>query len=250
MERRNTRRDPSGRPPTPGWPRSTTSPAPASPRQPRPRWPATRGRRTRCSGTGSGAGARSAASPIRSTPARRRWPPTWPSGPRPASSRPCRPRRRRIAAAARSAGRADPTKTPLVADTLRGIARQHAAVPEAAPRQAAALDYAPALDLMRAAGRPHQVNRLQVLAATSSRIIGGRAADDSVPSRSRLQRSDLRDDLREVARQPVDVVRVVVDKAHRPRRVRVADGDIVHPNASDRFDGNRAEPHQNTAARL
>lgn len=35
-----------------------------------------------------------------------------------------------------------------VADTLRGIARQHAAVPEAgAPRQAAALDYATALDL-------------------------------------------------------------------------------------------------------
>ena len=41
-----------------------------------------------------------------------------------------------IAAAARSAGRADPTKTPLVADTLRGIARQHAAVPAAAARQA------------------------------------------------------------------------------------------------------------------
>jgi len=49
-------------------------------------------------------------------------------------------RRPRIAAAARSAGRADPTKTPLVADTLRGIARQHAAAPEAAPRLAAALD--------------------------------------------------------------------------------------------------------------
>ena len=48
--------------------------------------------------------------------------------------------------------------------------------------------------------------------ATSSRIIGGRAADDSVPPRSRLQRSDLRDDLREIARQPVDVVRVVVVK--------------------------------------
>ena len=37
-------------------------------------------------------------------------------------------------AAARSAGRADPTKMPLVADTLRGIVRQHAAVPDAAPR--------------------------------------------------------------------------------------------------------------------
>ena len=64
-----------------------------------------------------------------------------------------------IAAAARAAGRADPTKTPLVADTLRGIARQHAAVPEAAPRQAAALDYATALDLMRAAGRPQRRGR-------------------------------------------------------------------------------------------
>ena len=64
-----------------------------------------------------------------------------------------------ISAAARSAGRADPTKTPLVADTLRGIARQHAAVPEAAPRQAAALDYATALDLMRAAGRPQRRGR-------------------------------------------------------------------------------------------
>ena len=48
---------------------------------------------------------------------------------------------------------------PLVADTLRGIARQHAAVPEAAPRQAAALDYATALDLMRAAARPQRRGR-------------------------------------------------------------------------------------------
>ena len=64
-----------------------------------------------------------------------------------------------IAAAARAAGRADPTKAPLVADTLRGIARQHASAPEAAPRQAAALDYATALDLMRAAGRPQRRGR-------------------------------------------------------------------------------------------
>ena len=39
-----------------------------------------------------------------------------------------------------------------VADTLRGIARQHAAAPAAASRQAAALDYATAIDLMRPAG--------------------------------------------------------------------------------------------------
>ena len=64
-----------------------------------------------------------------------------------------------IAAAARAAGRADPTKTPLVADTLRGIARQHAATAAAAPRQAAALDYATALDLMRAAARPQRRGR-------------------------------------------------------------------------------------------
>ena len=38
----------------------------------------------------------------------------------------------------RPSGGADPTKTPLVSDTLSGIAHQHAAVPEAAPRQAAA----------------------------------------------------------------------------------------------------------------
>lgn len=64
-----------------------------------------------------------------------------------------------IAAASRAAGRADPIKTPLVADTLRGIARQHAAAPEAVPRQAAALDYASALDLMRAASRPQRRGR-------------------------------------------------------------------------------------------
>ena len=64
-----------------------------------------------------------------------------------------------IAAAARAAARADPTKTPLVADTLRGIARQHAATAAAAPRQAAALDYATALDLMRAAAKPQRRGR-------------------------------------------------------------------------------------------
>ena len=64
-----------------------------------------------------------------------------------------------IAAAARAAGRADPTKTPLVADTLRGIARQHAAVPEAAPRQAAALDYQTAVELLQVAARPQRRGR-------------------------------------------------------------------------------------------
>ena len=152
------RRGPAGRPATPRSRRSTTSPAAGSPRRRRPRWPATRGRPTRRSGTGSRLGARSAA-PTRSPPIRRRWPPTSPSGPRPASLSTVQASAAATAAAARSAGRADPTKTPLVADTLRGIARQHAAVPAAAPRQAAALDYATALDLMRAAGRPQRRGR-------------------------------------------------------------------------------------------
>ena len=39
-----------------------------------------------------------------------------------------------IAAACHTAGRPDPTKTPLVADTLRGIARQPGAAPRQAPR--------------------------------------------------------------------------------------------------------------------
>ena len=73
-----------------------------------------------------------------------------------------------IAAAVRAAGRADPTKTPLVADTLRGIARQHAAAPEAAPRQAAALDYATALELMQAAGRPQRRGRGRETPATAA----------------------------------------------------------------------------------
>ena len=56
-----------------------------------------------------------------------------------------------IAAACRAAGRPDPTKTPIVADTLRGIARQHARQPEAAPRQARGLTYDQARELMLAA---------------------------------------------------------------------------------------------------
>ena len=73
-----------------------------------------------------------------------------------------------IAAAARAGGRADPTKAPLVSDTLRGIARQHAAAPEAAPRQTAALDYATALDLMRAAGLPQRRGRGQETPAAAT----------------------------------------------------------------------------------
>ena len=56
-----------------------------------------------------------------------------------------------IAAACRASGRPDPTKTTIVADTLRGIARQHARQPGAAPRQARALTYDHARELMLAA---------------------------------------------------------------------------------------------------
>ena len=73
-----------------------------------------------------------------------------------------------IAAAARAGGWADPTKTPLVDDTLRGIARQHAAVPEEAPRQAAALDYATANELLGAAGRPQRRGRGRETPATAA----------------------------------------------------------------------------------
>ena len=51
---------------------------------------------------------------------------------------------RSVAAACRAAGRPDPTKTPIVADTLRGIARQ----PGAATRQARALTYDQAVELL------------------------------------------------------------------------------------------------------
>ena len=129
--------------------------------------------------------------------------------------------------------------------------RQYAAVPGAAPRQAAALDDAPALDLMRfgrqaAPGQPppagpgrHFVanHRRPRRPMTACRLgLGYEIGSPRRPSRgcSTTGRCGAR------RRR----------KADRPRRVRVADGDIVHPNASDRFDGDRAEPHQDTAAGL
>ena len=59
-----------------------------------------------------------------------------------------------IAAAFRAADLPDPTKTALVGKTLRGVARQHAAEPAAAPRPAAPLGYSAALQLMAAAAHP------------------------------------------------------------------------------------------------
>ena len=54
-----------------------------------------------------------------------------------------RPERSKLATVRSAAGLADPTKTPLVSDTLRAIARQHARQPGATPRQARALTNRP-----------------------------------------------------------------------------------------------------------
>ena len=64
-----------------------------------------------------------------------------------------------IGAAHRAAGAPDPTATPIVRAALRGIARQHAAHPDAAPRQAAALTYDDAIRLMATAERPQPAGR-------------------------------------------------------------------------------------------
>ena len=64
-----------------------------------------------------------------------------------------------IGAAHRAAGQPDPTATPIVRDSMRGIARQHAAHPDAAPRQAAALTYDDAIRLMATAERPQPAGR-------------------------------------------------------------------------------------------
>ena len=74
-----------------------------------------------------------------------------------------------IAAACRAAGRPDPTKTPLVADALRGIARQHAGQPGAAPRQARALTYDQARELMLAARERRRRGRGLESASTAAR---------------------------------------------------------------------------------
>ena len=99
---------------------------------------------------GSSAGARRGR-PRPSRPRRRRSPPTSPGAPSGRSGPRSGARRRRRSPPRRAAGWPDPTKTPLVADTLRGIARQHAQQPGAAPRQARALTYDQVRELMLAA---------------------------------------------------------------------------------------------------
>ena len=127
-----------------------------------------------------------------------------------------------IAAAARAGGRADPTKTPLVSDTLRGIARQHAAAPEAAPRQTAALDYATALDLMRAAGLPQRRGRGQETPAAAAARGRRDAAIVALAFCAGLRRSEIAslvwDDITPTARAGQLRVRVRASKANASGR--------------------------------
>ena len=123
-----------------------------------------------------------------------------------------------IAAAARAAGRADPTKTPLVADTLRGIARQHAAVPEAAPRQAAALDYQTAVELLEVAARPQRRGRGRESPAAAAARGRRDAAIVALAFCAGLRRSEIAalvwDDITPTARAGQLRVRVRTSKAN------------------------------------
>ncbi|MDE0456049.1 MAG: site-specific integrase [Chromatiales bacterium] len=64
-----------------------------------------------------------------------------------------------IGSAFRAANLSDPTRTAVVRDTLSGIARQHAQHPGAAPRQARALEYAAAVQLLATAEQPRPRGR-------------------------------------------------------------------------------------------
>lgn len=64
-----------------------------------------------------------------------------------------------IRAAHEAAGAPDPTSSPAVRETLRGIARQHAERPDAAPRQAVPLSYDDAVALLALARRPVRTGR-------------------------------------------------------------------------------------------
>ena len=93
-----------------------------------------------------------------------------------------------IAAACRAVGRPDPTKTPLVADTLRGIARQYARQSEGAPRQARVLTYDQARELecspsrCRTWGPPRRRSRRRCTSGSRKR---SRASTASSGSRRR-----------------------------------------------------------------
>ena len=127
-----------------------------------------------------------------------------------------------IAAAARAGGRADPTKTPLVSDTLRGIARQHAAVPAAAPRQAAALDYQTAVELLQVAARPQRRGRGRETPAPAAARGRRDAAIVALAFCAGLRRSEIAglvwDDITPTARAGQLRVRVRTSKANAAGR--------------------------------
>ena len=64
-----------------------------------------------------------------------------------------------LRAAYHAARRPDPTKAPIVRDTIAGIARQQAGHPDTAPRKAKALEYATAVQLLTAAEQPRPRGR-------------------------------------------------------------------------------------------
>ena len=74
-----------------------------------------------------------------------------------------------IRAAHRAAGLPDPTGDPSVARACEGVARQHAANPDAAPRQARPLTYDEAVTLLAVAANPAPYGRGVEGAATTAR---------------------------------------------------------------------------------
>ena len=64
-----------------------------------------------------------------------------------------------IRAAHRAADLSNPTSAPVVRETLQGIRRQHARLPELAPRQAKPLDYDGAVRLLALSNQPQAAGR-------------------------------------------------------------------------------------------
>ena len=95
-----------------------------------------------------------------------------------------------IRSAYRTARLPDPTKTPIVRDTIRGIARQHARHPDAAPRQAKALEYATAIRLLATAEQPRPRGRGHENPATTRARAAGDKAIVSLLFCAGLRRSE------------------------------------------------------------
>ena len=73
-----------------------------------------------------------------------------------------------VRAAHLAAGRPDPTRAPIVRETVTGIARQHAAHPDAVPRHAAALAYEDVVRLLALAPQPRRTGRGTETVATAA----------------------------------------------------------------------------------